>query len=105
RWSRGCSSSARLTWDVSSELHSGSAPSLEKSGFRQSSISVVIPTRDRPMSLRRCLGALAEQLPLEDLEVIVVDDGSADRPAGAEVVRRVRFCAPRPPEFGSGQSS
>jgi glycosyltransferase involved in cell wall biosynthesis len=43
---------------------------------------VVVPTRDRPDSLRRCLDALAAQTVLDELEVIVVDDGSA---AAAEV--------------------
>ena len=35
-----------------------------------------MPTRDRPEALRRCLGALAEQTCLGELDVIVVDDGS-----------------------------
>jgi GT2 family glycosyltransferase len=39
--------------------------------------SVVIPTRDRPRALARCLESLARQTyPLERFEVIVVDDGS-----------------------------
>lgn len=39
--------------------------------------SVVIPTRDRPQAIERCLDALAEQsLPPGSFEVIVVDDGS-----------------------------
>jgi glycosyltransferase involved in cell wall biosynthesis len=56
--------------------------------------SVVIPTRDRPEALRRCLDALGRQ---EDvtLEVVVVDDGGAAgavpdvlaRAHGARVVR------------------
>lgn len=38
--------------------------------------SVVVPTRDRPSQLARCLGALAEQeYPDGGFEVIVVDDG------------------------------
>jgi len=45
-------------------------------------ISVVVPTRNRPSELGRCLDALAEQdLPAERFEVIVVDDGSAEAPA------------------------
>jgi glycosyltransferase involved in cell wall biosynthesis len=44
--------------------------------------SVVVPTRDRPTSLARCLAALLEQRDIE-LEVVVVDDGSAD-PAAIE---------------------
>ncbi len=37
-----------------------------------------MPTRDRPDALRRCLAALAVQ-DVEELEVVVVDDGSRDR--------------------------
>lgn len=51
-------------------------------------ISVVVPTRDRPQALARCLAALARQDAAE-LEVVVVDDsegGSAVAP-GARVVR------------------
>jgi glycosyltransferase involved in cell wall biosynthesis len=43
-------------------------------------ISVVVPTRDRPESLRRCLGALSSQ-DVDRLDVVVVDDGSRDRAA------------------------
>lgn len=53
-------------------------------------ISVVIPTRDRPAALRRCLAAIGG-----GHELVVVDDGSRDReavdaaatPLGARVVR------------------
>ena len=54
--------------------------------------SVVVPTRDRPAALARCLAALRRQEP--GLEVVVVDDGSRDAGAvsaaagGARVVRR-----------------
>jgi glycosyltransferase involved in cell wall biosynthesis len=39
-------------------------------------ISVVVPTRDRPQTLRTCLTALAAQTAADRLEVVVVDDGS-----------------------------
>src|SRR5215207_902612 len=39
-------------------------------------ISVIVPTRDRPQALARCLEALADQTVADTLEVIVVDDGS-----------------------------
>lgn len=40
-------------------------------------VSVVIPTRNRPQAIERCLDALAEQtLPPGSFEVVVVDDGS-----------------------------
>ncbi len=41
---------------------------------------MVVPTRDRPEALGRCLAALALQ-DLGDLDVVVVDDGSRDRAA------------------------
>jgi glycosyltransferase involved in cell wall biosynthesis len=49
-------------------------------------ISVVVPTRDRPGQLERCLVALDGQTARDYLEIIVVDDGSANRAAIEEVV-------------------
>ncbi|HEV2819938.1 MAG TPA: glycosyltransferase [Solirubrobacteraceae bacterium] len=49
------------------------------------SLSVVVPTRDRPSALRRCLGALQRQT-VDDLEIIVVDDASKDAAAVAAIV-------------------
>lgn len=43
-----------------------------------SRVSVVIPTRDRPAHLRRCLDSLAQQT-ARPLEVIIVDDGHGSR--------------------------
>ncbi len=44
-------------------------------------VSVVIPTHNRPGPLRACLQALEQQdLPREQFEVVVVDDGSAAPP-------------------------
>lgn len=45
-------------------------------------VSVVVPTRDRPAALARCLDALDAQTLADRLEVLVVDDGSR---AAAEV--------------------
>lgn len=40
-------------------------------------ISVIIPTRNRPRQLHECLTSLSRQTcPLDDFEVLVVDDGS-----------------------------
>jgi glycosyltransferase involved in cell wall biosynthesis len=50
-------------------------------------ISVVVPTRDRPDQLERCLAALGQQTASGSIEVIVVDDGSANRAAVEDVVR------------------
>ncbi|MGZ4315753.1 MAG: glycosyltransferase family 2 protein [Gaiellaceae bacterium] len=51
-------------------------------------ISVVVPTRDRPRALWRCLEALSAQTLSGQLEVVVVDDGSVDGAAVAETVSR-----------------
>ncbi len=45
-------------------------------------ISIVIPTRDRPAQLARCLAALGAQDD-DNLDLVVVDDGSRDRAAVA----------------------
>jgi rhamnosyltransferase len=56
-------------------------------------ISVVIPVKDGGMDLVRCLEAIARQRVCEDVEVVVVDSGSADgsversRQLGARVHR------------------
>jgi glycosyltransferase involved in cell wall biosynthesis len=52
---------------------------------RTPSMSVVVPTRDRPTALAACLASLAAQ-GVESFEVIVVDDKSADADAVAAVV-------------------
>jgi glycosyltransferase involved in cell wall biosynthesis len=52
-------------------------------------ISVVVPTRDRPQALRRCIDALAAQSVLDRLEVVVVDDGSLAAEEVATVVARL----------------
>jgi glycosyltransferase involved in cell wall biosynthesis len=49
-------------------------------------ISVVVPTRDRPDQLERCLASLERQTVSELIEVIVVDDGSSNRAAVEEAV-------------------
>ena len=53
--------------------------------MRTPEISVVVPTRDRPGPLAGCLSALEGQN-ARSLEVVVVDDGSADGSAVAGVV-------------------
>jgi len=49
---------------------------------RALSVEVAIPVRDRPLQLDRCLRGLGRSLP-----VTVVDDGSADPDATAEICR------------------
>jgi glycosyltransferase involved in cell wall biosynthesis len=58
------------------------------SGPREPLISVVVPTRDRPAALGRCLEALSAQTALERLEVVVVDDRSLDASEIAAAVAR-----------------
>lgn len=53
----------------------------------KSEASVIIPTRNRPQALERCLDALAAQtMPAGSFEVIVVDDGS-DPPLALDASR------------------
>ena len=51
-------------------------------------VSIVVPTRDRPRSLERCLEAVAGQSGVSSLEIIVVDDGTKDGDAVARAVAR-----------------
>lgn len=56
---------------------------------RTPSFSVIIPTYERPAQLATCLSALSQlDYPRARFEVIVVDDGSAQSPAG--VVKEFR---------------
>jgi GT2 family glycosyltransferase len=53
------------------------------------SVTIVVPSRDRPQALARCLAALGA-LDLDDPpEIVVVDDGSRDEAAVAAVVAAV----------------
>lgn len=63
-----------------------SRPGMRASGAPQ--VSVVVPTRDRPDRLARCLAALAAQT-VPGLEIVVVDDASRDADAVAEAVAAV----------------
>jgi glycosyltransferase involved in cell wall biosynthesis len=49
-------------------------------------VSVIVPTRDRPQALARCLKSLGAQTMIDQLEVIVVDDGSSAAREVASVV-------------------
>lgn len=49
-------------------------------------VSIVVPTRNRPADLERCLAALAGQSGLESFEILVVDDGTDDPEAVRDVV-------------------
>ena len=47
---------------------------------------MIVPTRDRPLALARCLENLESQTVIDQLEVIVVDDGSSAAREVASVV-------------------
>ena len=51
-------------------------------------VSVVVPTRDRPAALARCIDALERQTIADAIEIVVIDDGSRDRAAVAGAVSR-----------------
>lgn len=54
--------------------------------MRDSDLTIVVPTRDRPELLDRCLAALAGELGDGD-RVVVVDSAPASRPAGPVAAR------------------
>lgn len=49
-------------------------------------VTVVVPTRDRPSSLARCVAALEAQRCTAEFEIVVVDDGSHDAGSVAAAV-------------------
>lgn len=49
-------------------------------------VSVLVPTRNRPEALARCLAALTRQSIHRVLEIVVVDDGSEDQESVARIV-------------------
>lgn len=55
-----------------------SSTEVSSASTRSPLVSVVVPTHNRPERLRTCLAALsAQDLPRDEYEVIVVDDGSS----------------------------
>lgn len=74
----------RASVEVVSRLIDGNLADPEPHGLsvEVDQMTVVVPTRDRPEQLDRCLSALAP------LNVIVVDDASRDRSAIAKVASR-----------------
>jgi glycosyltransferase involved in cell wall biosynthesis len=67
-------------------------------------ISVVIPVKDGGDDLRRCLDAIAAQRADEEIEVVIVDSGSAD--GSVELARRsgARVHEIRPEDFNHGRT-
>jgi glycosyltransferase involved in cell wall biosynthesis len=66
-------------------------------------ISVVVPTRDRPEALKRCLDALDAQTVAAQLEVVVVDDGSVEGAVSSVVGRHP--CARSIRQGGAGPAA
>jgi glycosyltransferase involved in cell wall biosynthesis len=54
-------------------------------------VTVVVPTRNRPDSLGRCLEALAGQVGVGTIEIVVVDDGSDDSAAVEAALARAPY--------------
>jgi glycosyltransferase involved in cell wall biosynthesis len=52
-------------------------------------ITVIVPTHNRPESLKRCLGHIAAQKTNEPVEILVVDDGSDDADLVVDAVARI----------------
>jgi glycosyltransferase involved in cell wall biosynthesis len=71
-------------------LPSDARPDGARDSTDQPFISVVVPTRNRPLALNRCLDALAAQTVADRLEVIVVDDGSLAEEEVASIIARHR---------------
>lgn len=55
-------------------------------------LSIIIPTRNRPQILRKCLDCIAKQTIRDQLEVIVVIDG--EDPSTAEMLASLRWSFP-----------
>jgi glycosyltransferase involved in cell wall biosynthesis len=78
-------------WQIWEQAVAGTLYKLNKSTDQSlPPISIAVCTRDRPLSLERCLGALA-QLDYPTYEVVVVDNCSRDK-AVSQVVSRSGFC-------------
>ena len=81
----------RASSELAARLLDGNLADPEPHGLEveAADLTVVVPVRDRPEQLDRCLAALAP------LSCVVVDDASRDRAAVAAVVERhaVRACS------------
>ena len=89
---QGC---RRIRRDVGPKTHT-IVPMLEpqssdSSALEVPSLSVVVCTYNRVSLLRRCLGALAQQTMCDQVQIIVVDDGSAQDTGSVVSDYRVDF--------------
>jgi len=66
-----------------------SVPPSRSAPTRWPSVSIIIPTRDKPALLAACLNGIDETDYPGDVEIVIVDNGSRD-PAALELLQRVR---------------
>lgn len=88
----GTLGSVALTAHTFANLEAMRVPADDPAPVRER-VSVLLPLRDEAHHVRRCLGALLEQVGVADLEILVLDDGSGD--GTADVVREVAGDDPR----------
>lgn len=75
------------------------------SGIPTQTVSVIIPVRDRPRDLKRCLDSLAAMdYPPELMEIIVVDDASKDETASVAECRPMVTLLRNPRSLGASAS-
>lgn len=72
---------------------------------RRPPISIVIPSRDEPEIVGRCLSTLREVTRYPDVEVIVVDNGSTDPDALAAIARHADRRIPYKREFNFSEAN
>jgi hypothetical protein len=71
-----------LTAHTAANLRSLRVPALDPSPAAER-VSVLIPARDEAARIADCLAAVLDQIAVEDLEILVLDDGSTDGTADA----------------------
>ncbi len=71
--------------------YDGIKAAYEKAG-KSGNLSIVIPSKDHPAMLARCLKSLTDTVKLSDIELIIVDNGSDEknRKAYEELFERLR---------------
>lgn len=83
----GALASVILTAQVAINLRQVRSPTADPVEFGGESVSVLLPVRDEEARVEACLAALLAQQGVEELEIIVLDDGSTDTTAA--IVQRM----------------